>query len=284
MTHPRRLLVVHAHPDDEAIPTGATIAGYVAAGARVHLVTCTRGERGEIVDPTLEHLREAGPEGLGKHRETELAAALAELGNPGHDWLGGVGRWWDSGMAGTADNDDPRAFHRADPVETTRAMVQVIRRVQPSVAVCDNERGSYGHPDHVQAHRVTMAAVGPAADPDYAPELGSPWSVAKVYWTAIPRADVERLAAEVGFEMADDMPGVADSEITARIDGRDRLSVKLAALRAHRSQVDMTNGFFARVGSRPEFGLEHYQLALGTRGPAGPGGHGWEDDLFAGLD
>jgi N-acetyl-1-D-myo-inositol-2-amino-2-deoxy-alpha-D-glucopyranoside deacetylase len=283
MTDSRRLLVVHAHPDDEAIPTGVTMARYAAEGALVHLVTCTRGERGEIVDEQLAHLRTAEPQELGKHRETELAAALTELGVHAHDWLGGAGRWWDSGMAGTPDNDDPRAFHQADPAETTRVMVEVIRRVRPSVVITYDENGGYGHPDHIQAHRVTMTALRPAADPEYAPELGPSWQVDKVYWTAVPRAVVEQLSKEAGFEISDEMPGVSDEVITAQIDGRTHLPAKIAALRAHRSQVNLKDGFFARFVHRPEFGLEHYQLVSGRRGPVGSTAQGWEDDLFAGL-
>jgi N-acetyl-1-D-myo-inositol-2-amino-2-deoxy-alpha-D-glucopyranoside deacetylase len=283
MTDSRRLLLVHAHPDDEAIPTGATMARYAAEGASVHLVTCTRGERGEIVDEELAHLRTADPEELGKHREVELAAALVELGVHHHDWLGGAGRWWDSGMVGTSENDDPRAFHRADPTETTRAMVEVIRRSRPAVVVTYDENGGYGHPDHIQAHRVTMAALEPAADPDYASELGQPWRVGKVYWSVIPRRVVLRLAEEADFDIADAMPGVSNETITTQIDGRSYLPAKRAALRAHRSQVNLTDGFFAKFVHQPDFGLEYYLLVRGARGPAGPGEYGWEDDLFAGL-
>jgi N-acetyl-1-D-myo-inositol-2-amino-2-deoxy-alpha-D-glucopyranoside deacetylase len=282
-TGERRMLVVHAHPDDEAIPTGATMARYAALGAEVHLVTCTRGERGEVVTEELAHLRDV-PEELGTHRVTELADALHELGVHGHEWLGGVGRWWDSGMVGTPDNDDPRAFHRADPEDTTRAMVEVLRRVRPTVVVTYDGNGGYGHPDHIQAHRVTMAALAPAADPGYGPELGEPWAVRKVYWMAIPRTVVLRLAEESGFPIADEMPGVTDDVITAQIDGRRWLPNKVAALRAHRSQVDLENGFFAGIVGREEFALEHYQLVSGSRGPSGPSAQGWEDDLFAGLD
>ena len=281
MTHPRRLLTVHAHPDDEAIPTGATIARYAAEGVEVHLVTCTRGERGEIVDERLAYLRTVEPGALGTHRESEMAAALAALGGPAHDWLGGAGRWWDSGMAGTPDNDDPRSFHLADPDQTTRAMVEIIRRVRPAVVITDDENGSYGHPDHIRANRVTMAALDPAAEPTYAPELGQPWRVGKVYWTAIPRSTVERLSKEAGFEIGEDMPGVPDEVITAQIDGREYLSAKIAALGAHRSQVNLRDGFFAGFVHRPEFGLEHFRLVNGQRGPAGSNEHGWEDDLFA---
>lgn len=277
----RRLLLVHAHPDDEVTGTGATIAHYAAEGVPVCLVTCTRGERGEIVAEDLAYLRSAGPEALGKFREGELASALPELGITRHVWLGGVGRWWDSGMVGTPDNDDARCFHRADPAETLRAMVEVLRAERPTVVVTYDENGGYGHPDHIQAHRVTMAAIGPAADPAYAPELGQSWQVRKVYWSVIPREAVLRMAEKVGFEISDDMPGVTDELITARIDGSDKREAKLAALRVYRSQVDLKGGFFASFVNRPEIAVEHYQLVVGERGPAGPTPQGWEEDLFA---
>jgi N-acetyl-1-D-myo-inositol-2-amino-2-deoxy-alpha-D-glucopyranoside deacetylase len=280
---PRSLLLVHAHPDDEAIPTGATIAKYAAEGVSVCLVTCTRGERGEVVSDELAYLRTADPEELGRHRAGELVAALDELGVRRHVWLGGAGRWWDSGMVGTPENEDSRAFARANPAEPVRALVEVLRAQRPTVVIADDENGSYGHPDHVQANRVTMAALGPAADPEYAPELGEPWQVRKVYWSAIPREAVLRMAETIGFEIAEDMPGVPDEAITAQIDGRKYLDAKIAALRAHRSQVNLENGFFARVIEEPGFGLEHFRLVRGQRGPAGPTEQGWEDDLFAGL-
>jgi N-acetyl-1-D-myo-inositol-2-amino-2-deoxy-alpha-D-glucopyranoside deacetylase len=279
----RRLLLVHAHPDDEAIPTGATMARYAAEGARVVLVTCTRGEHGEVVTDELAWLRDAGPEALGKQREAELAAALVELGVQHHEWLGGAGRWWDSGMVGTPENDDPRAFARADLDEATRALVTVLRRERPHVVVSDDDNGSYGHPDHVQAHRVTAAALDAAADPGYAPELGRPWTVAKVYWTAMPRSTVQRLVDQGIWEIQDDLPGVPDEQIAARVDGRGYLAAKIAALTAHRSQVNMREGLFATVAQAPEFALEHFRLVRGERGPGDGGEHAWEDDLFAGL-
>lgn len=283
MTDSRRLLLVHAHPDDEAIPTGATMARYAAEGAQVCLVTCTRGEHGEVVAEELAELRVGGPEALGRHREGELAAALAELGVHRHHWLGGAGRWWDSGMVGTPENADPRAFARAEPDEAIREMVAILRRERPHVVITDNDRGSYGHPDHVQAHRVTAAAVPRAADSGYAAELGEPWEVAKVYWSALPRSAVQHLVEQGVWEIEEEMPGVPDAEIAARIDGRDYLDAKVAALRAHRSQVNLDDGMFAYIVRAPEFGLEHFQLARGRRGPAAVGEHGWEDDLFAGL-
>ncbi|MBV9314778.1 MAG: N-acetyl-1-D-myo-inositol-2-amino-2-deoxy-alpha-D-glucopyranoside deacetylase [Pseudonocardia sp.] len=283
MTNSRRLLLVHAHPDDEAIATGATIARYAAEGVQVCLVTCTRGEYGDVVDGELAWLRDQGPDALGKHREGELAAALAELGVHRHIWLGGPGRWWDSGMAGAPENDDPRAFMRADFADAVREMVAILRRERPAVVITDDDHGSYGHPDHIQAHRVTVAAVDRAGDPAYAAELGEPWQVAKVYWSALPRSWVRQLVADGVFTLEDEMPGVPDEEITARIDGRAYLPTKMAALRAHRSQVDLNNGPFAVVGHAPQFALEHYRLFHGQRGPGKVDPYDWEDDLFAGL-
>ena len=277
----RRLLLVHAHPDDEVTGTGATMARYAAEGVRVCLVTCTRGERGEIVADDLAWLRDADPDELGRYREGELAAALKELGDPGQVWLGGAGRWWDSGMVGTPENDDPRAFARADPAETTRAMVEVLRRERPDVVLTYDENGGYGHPDHIAAHRVTMESLDPAADPDYAPELGEPWRVGKVYWSVLPRSAVLRLVEEFDFPIADEMPGLPDEQITAQVDGRVFQPAKIAALRAHRSQVDLDSGLFALFAGREDFAVEHFQLVRGERGPAGPTPQGWEDDLFA---
>jgi N-acetyl-1-D-myo-inositol-2-amino-2-deoxy-alpha-D-glucopyranoside deacetylase len=277
------MLLVHAHPDDEAIPTGATMARYAALGVQVCLVTCTRGEHGEVVTEELAGLREAGPEALGKHREGELAAALAELGVSRHEWLGGPGRWWDSGMAGTEENSDPRAFARADLDEAVHEMVTIVRRERPHVVISDNDRGSYGHPDHVQAYRVTAAAVDKAADPGYAPDAGEPWEVPKVYWSALPRSTVERLVEQGLWPIEAEMPGIPDAEVTTQIDGRRHHAAKVAALAAHRSQVDLRQGMFAFAVQSTEFAIEHFQLVRGRRGPGAVGEYRWEDDLFAGL-
>ena len=259
------------------------MARYAAEGVQVCLVTCTRGEHGEVVTEELAGLREAGPEGLGKHREGELAAALAELGVTRHEWLGGAGRWWDSGMAGTPENEDPRAFARADPDETTSEMVRILRRERPHVVISDDDRGSYGHPDHLQAHRVTTAALSAAADPDHAPELGPAWAVPKVYWSALPRSTVQRLVDQGLWSIGDEMPGIPDEVVTTQVDGRARLDRKVAALAAHRSQVNMEDGMFAFFAQAPDFALEHFRLVRGPRGPRVVGEFGWEDDLFAGL-
>jgi N-acetyl-1-D-myo-inositol-2-amino-2-deoxy-alpha-D-glucopyranoside deacetylase len=290
----RRLLLVHAHPDDETIGTGATMARYAAEGVLVTLVTCTLGEEGEVLVPELEQLAADREDGLGRHRIQELAAAMEALRVTDSRFLGGPGRWRDSGMMGTAANERSDCFWRADLDEAVRELVAVMREVRPQVVVTYDENGGYGHPDHIQAHRVTVAAFDRAGDPSYAPGLGEPWQPAKLYWTAVPKsflqAGVEQLreSGHAGFldaVSADDLPfGVPDELVTTEVDARDHLDAKVAAMRAHRTQIAVDGPFFALsngIGQRA-FGLEHFVLARGERGP-GTGPDGREDDLFAGL-
>ena len=293
---PRRLLLVHAHPDDETIGTGATMARYAAEGVAVTLITCTLGEEGEILAPGLEHLAADQGDGLGQHRVGELAAAMEALRVTDHRFLGGPGRWRDSGMMGTPQNDRPDCFWRADLEQAVRELVAVWRQVRPQVVVTYDANGGYGHPDHVQAHRVTVAAFDAAADPAYAPELGEPWTTDKLYYGAIPRSvlqagiDLLRESGDTsgffGVQTAEDLPfGVPDEQVTTAVDASDHLDAKVAAMRAHKTQIAVDGPFFAlsnNIGQRA-FGIEHYTLARGVRGPAA-GPHGWEDDLFAGLE
>ncbi|WP_406693143.1 N-acetyl-1-D-myo-inositol-2-amino-2-deoxy-alpha-D-glucopyranoside deacetylase [Saccharopolyspora sp. ID03-671] len=280
-------MLVHAHPDDESTGTGATMARYSSEGATVSLVTCTSGELGEVIADDLAHLR-GKPQELGEYRRGEIERALVELGDIRQHWLGGPGRFHDSGMAGEDSNDDPRAFAKADPAEVTRAMVAVLRAERPHVAVTYDRNGGYGHPDHIAAHEALMGALEPAADPSYEPDLGDPWDVPKVYWTAMPRSLLTR-AVEEGFLAEDAVAAfepstVPDEELTAQIDGRRFHANKLAALRTYRSQVNVDDdGFFAKMVNDEEFGREHYVLVRGDRGP-GEGPHNWETDLFSGLD
>ena len=287
----RRLLLVHAHPDDESIGTGATMAKYVAEGAHVALVTCTVGELGEILVPELEHLAADREDRLGEHRIGELAAAMKALGVTDHRILGGAGRWRDSGMMGTPGNDVPNAFWQADVDEAGAELARVIREVRPQVVVTYDDFGFYGHPDHIQAHRVTMRAVELAAEP----EADVPgWTVSKVYATGIPKsvlaAGIEAMrdipdTPFTGLTSVDELPfGSADEEITTEVDARDYLDNKLDALRAHATQIAVDGPFFAlsnNLGQRA-WGREHFILLRGERGP-GEGPHGWETDLFAGL-
>src|SRR6185312_10151701 len=179
-----RLLFVHAHPDDESLTTGATIAHYVARGARVRVVTCTLGEEGEVIGDRWAHLAVDSADQLGGFRIGELTAALNALGVDEPVFLGGAGRWRDSGMQGTPARHHQR-FIDADPAESVGALVAIIRELRPHVVVTYDPNGGYGHPDHIQTHVVTTAAVAAAATDDYP---GAPWSVPKFYWTVISRS------------------------------------------------------------------------------------------------
>jgi N-acetyl-1-D-myo-inositol-2-amino-2-deoxy-alpha-D-glucopyranoside deacetylase len=289
----RRLLLVHAHPDDECIGTGATMAKYVADGAQVTLVTCTLGEEGEVLLPELSHLASDRDDALGEHRQGELAAAMAELGVTDWRLLGGPGRFRDSGMVGTPPNDRPDCFWRTDLLVSATELAAVIREVRPQVVVTYDDFGGYGHPDHIQAHRVTHYAVALAESGSFRPDLGPAWSVSKFYWTAFPRsvirAGIDALRAQgVDDEFTamdpDNVPFACDDAlITTQIDAQDYLSAKMAALRAHGTQVSVDGGFFAladNVGSQA-FGTEYFRLARGTAVTDGESGR--ESDLFAGI-
>ncbi|MDT9685664.1 N-acetyl-1-D-myo-inositol-2-amino-2-deoxy-alpha-D-glucopyranoside deacetylase [Streptomyces sp. TRM76323] len=288
----RRLLLVHAHPDDESINNGATMAKYAAEGALVTLVTCTRGEEGEVIPPALAHLAPDRDDRLGPHRVGELAAAMKELGVTDHRFLGGPGRFRDSGMMGVPQNHREGAFWNA-PVDAAAAhLVEVVREVRPQVLVTYDPDGGYGHPDHIQAHRVAMRAAELAADPAYGPDLGAPHTIAKIYWNRVPRSVAEegfaalRAATGVTFpSIADigDVPGVVDDElVTTEIDGTAYADRKTAAMGAHATQIAVQGRFFALSNAlgQPVFVHEYYELARGASGaPAGER----ETDLFAGV-
>ena len=290
----QRLLLVHAHPDDETIGSGATMAKYVSAGAQVTLVTCTLGEEGEILVPELAHLASDQSDELGQHRITELAAAMAELGVTDWQLLGGPGTYRDSGMVGTPPNERSDCFWRSDLLEAAKHLVKVIRQARPQVLVTYDDFGGYGHPDHIQAHRVATYSRELAAAPSFAPELGAPWMVEKVYWTAFPvsvmRAGIEMLKAageDTGFaaQDPDEIPfACPDEYVTTAIDGGEFADQKMRALRAHATQISTEEGFFAlsnNLGSQV-MGTEYYRLVAGV--PAGPFDElGRETDLFNGI-
>jgi N-acetyl-1-D-myo-inositol-2-amino-2-deoxy-alpha-D-glucopyranoside deacetylase len=281
-----RLMFVHAHPDDESIGTGATMAHYAASGAHVTLVTCTLGEEGEIHVPGLAQLAADQADQLGGYRISELAAACAAMGVTDHRFLGGAGRYRDSGMMGTPANEHPRCFWRADLDTAAGELVEVMREVRPQVLVTYDPNGFYGHPDHIQAHRVAMRAAELAGPAGCAP--------AKIYWGALPRrvlAAAMRAFAEsggnpfAGVERVEDLPfGTPDEQIAARIDARGQAAAKEAALRTHATQIPPDSWLHTLAGNLGTdfLGVEYYTLAAGERGP-GDGPYGWETDLFAGL-
>jgi N-acetyl-1-D-myo-inositol-2-amino-2-deoxy-alpha-D-glucopyranoside deacetylase len=292
----RRLLLVHAHPDDESITTGATMAYYVAQGAQVTLLTCTLGEEGEVLVPEYAQLEAAQADQLGGLRIGELDAAMRALGVTDHRYLGGPGRFRDSGMMGTPANEHPRAFWRAaaDPEvfdAAVAAAVEVVREVRPQVMVTYDDNGDYGHPDHIMAHRVATAAAQRAADASFG--AGEPWQVSKLYWTAVPKSVLqegfEAISGDTdlpfGVASVDELPfGVDDELVTTVVDATGFGEQKLAALAAHRTQITVDGVFFAlsnRLG-REALSVEHFRLAQGE-----PGGErdadGRETDLFAGL-
>jgi N-acetyl-1-D-myo-inositol-2-amino-2-deoxy-alpha-D-glucopyranoside deacetylase len=266
------------------------MARYAAEGAGVTLVTCTLGELGEIIPPELAHLAADAGGGLGEYRIGELAAACAALGVTDHRFLGGAGRWRDSGMMGEPANQAADCFWQADVDEAAAALLEVIREVRPQVMVSYDASGFYGHPDHIQAHRVAMRAFEQAGG-----------LVRKMYANTVPTSVlagmVERMrgsdpgehpAGGTGFtqvQSADELPfGVPDEVVTTELDATAYLDAKLNAMRAHATQITVDSPFYAlsnNLGVRA-FGREYYILLAGERGPAGPAGR--EADLFAGID
>jgi N-acetyl-1-D-myo-inositol-2-amino-2-deoxy-alpha-D-glucopyranoside deacetylase len=287
-----RLLFVHAHPDDETLTTGATIAHYVARGATVQVVTCTLGEEGEVIGERFAQLVVDGADQLGGYRIGELSSALAELGVDGPRFLGGAGRWRDSGMAGTPPRHRQR-FVDGDPRETVGALVAIIRDLRPHVVVTYDPNGGYGHPDHVHAHEVTTAAVAAAAGSDFP---GDPWRVPKFYWTVTARSVVDAGERELAaLELPDDWTvasaddfrfAYADADIDAVVDAPGSLDAKVAALRAHATQVTVAAGgracALSNLIAMPIPATEHFVLAAGEPGERDD--RGWETDLLAGVN
>ena len=297
----RRLLLVHAHPDDESINNGATMARYVDAGIGVTLITCTAGEMGEVLVPDLSHLAYEETGGLGEHRRGELDEAMEVLGVSDHRFLGGYGRFHDSGMAWheeghavAAETLPDNAFWKADITEAADELVTVIREVRPQVLVTYDQFGGYGHPDHIQAHRVAMYAAQLAAVPSYRLDLGEPHDIAKIYWTAMSESrmrnslralreagDTETFA---GMEPDGKLPPFVtpDELISARVDGAATVQRKMDALARHRTQVKTDGHFFASAESGHSWWSEEfYRLVKGTAGPSDD--EGFEPDLFAGM-
>lgn len=288
-------MLVHAHPDDESSQSPATMARYVAEGAQVTLVTCTLGERGEILVPEWQHY---SPEELGAHRLNELASALGILGVTDHVWLGGPGTYHDTGMAvdenGTiyAPADAPEnAFWKADLLQAACHLVELIRARRPQVVSTYDTVGGYGHPDHIQAHRVTMYACA-LAGADFRPELGEPWQVQRVVWSThntTQWARAARLAKEHGLDLFDDWDGEDTSQfgtdpaqIRAVVPIGEFIEQCSQALRSHRSQVDTEHEFwkfYSLMQSQEDSG-EAYLFASGVPFPEG----GIATDLFAGLE
>jgi len=298
----RSILLVHAHPDDESIGQGITMAKYVAEGVRVTLVTCTAGEEGEILIPDEQHRASGNDDTLAELRKEELSAAMRELGVTDHRFLGGFGtyrdsgmQWHDQGHAVIGENIHERAFWIADLTEAADHLVRVIREVRPQVMVTYDQFGGYGHPDHIQTHRVAMYAAALAGVPSYKLDLGEPHEIAKIYWGAMNgtklREGLRHLrdaGEEIPFDGMDPdgpLPAfmVEEHALAAVVEGTDFVEKKMAALRAHESQISVDGPFFALSDNFGQeiWGTEYFRIAKGALGPVGP--DGLETDLFAGL-
>jgi len=259
------LVSFHAHPDDEAIQTGGSLARAAHDGHRVVLVVATRGEHGEVDDDFLDD-----GETLSERRVAETRAAADILGIARVEFLG----YRDSGMAGTAENDLPGSFWRADVGEAADRLADILREEQAEVLTVYDDHGGYDHPDHIQVHRVGLRAGELAA-------------VERVYEATMNRDHIRRLMLEmrdqaraVGLELPEDMGdpddlnlGVPENRITTTVDVSPFIDAKRAALAAHRSQVDETSFFLAM---QPE----HFERAFGyewfiRHGAPPPGGDTW---------
>ena len=279
-----RVLLVHAHPDDETINNGATMAMYAALGAQVTLITCTRGEEGEVLVEEHSHKAAAHDDLLGDHRVIELAEAMKALGITDHRFLGEPNiKYRDSGMMGTEPNDRPDNFWKADFDGATDQLVKVIEEVKPHALITYDEFGGYGHPDHIQAHRVAMAASEKSA-----------WNIQKIYWNVMPRSVIQEgidamkaIGSDfMGVENADDLPFAKDdSFVTAHIDGNDYVDAKMAAMRAHATQIAVDGPFFALSNNLglQVWGNEYYTLVKGEKS-SDLDTQGRERDLLAGIN
>jgi N-acetyl-1-D-myo-inositol-2-amino-2-deoxy-alpha-D-glucopyranoside deacetylase len=297
----RRLMLVHAHPDDETINNGVTMAKYVSEDAAVCLVTCTLGEEGEVLVEDLAHLAPEQNDDLGAHRLGELKLAMEILGVTDFIRLGGDGRYRDSGMAYAPDGRaiardvlQEGIFWTADLLDSANELVPVIRDRRPQVLITYDQIGNYGHPDHVQAHRVAMYATQLAGVPSYRQDLGEPWTVARVFWCTMSKS---RMLAGIqalrdagdeetfrGFDPDGPLSSLMsdDADISVAIDGTPWVAQKVAAMRAHATQITPDGPFFAGadVLGDARWAHEYYRLAVGAPLPEG---EGWADDLFAGL-
>jgi len=279
-----RLMAVHAHPDDESSKGAATTARYVAEGVEVMVVSCTGGERGDILNPKLEHdphiLRD-----LPEIRRQEMARA-AEILGVRHTWLGFV----DSGLPeGDPPPPLPEGCFALEPVEVpAEALVRVIREFRPHVLTTYDENGGYPHPDHIMTHKVTMAAFRAAGDPEAFPHAGPPWQPQKVYYTAWSPERIRNLhqaMLDAGLESPYDewiahLDARPQRTITTKIHCADYFEVRDDALRAHATQVDPDGSWFAVPIElqKKVHPTEDYELAVSLVPVEIP-----EDDLFAGL-
>jgi LmbE family N-acetylglucosaminyl deacetylase len=274
-------MAIYAHPDDEILGCGGTLASYAARGVRVVLVCATRGEVGEISDPSL-----ATPETLGEVREQELRCAAETLGIHDVYFLS----YRDSGMEGTPENNDSRAFIQADPVEVTSELVGLIRSERPQVVVTFEPYGGYGHPDHRMAHKAAVAAFDAAGDAQQFPEQGEPWQSQRLFYSAIPTSfwlEMRDHMAAAGMDTSrfDNIQSnperFPDEKITTKVEVSRFVDAKFAAALCHATQFGAESVFrrvpeevFKHISSR-EYFAQARPDPLVVSAPA--------QDLFEGL-
>ncbi len=280
MTEKLVLMAVHAHPDDESLSTGGTLARYAAEGTETVVVCATKGEEGELLNPALDPSELPDDITLVRMKEFEEARKVLKIGRV--YFLG----YRDSGMEGTASNAHPEALKNADIEEATERLVRIIREVRPQVIVTYNEKGLYGHPDHIAANRITLSALQASGDKSRYPQIPwPPWSPKKLYYTAIPKSRLIKMKKiledrgdEVNFNI--DFLGTPDEKITTRIDVSRFLDQKLKAIYSHNSQIG-PNSFVSRMSEplRNEvLSSEPFVCIMGCQ----DGANG-EDDLFQGI-
>jgi len=280
------LLLVHAHPDDETINNGATMAKYAAEGVQVTLVTCTRGEEGEVLVESLANLASSRDDKLGEHREIELKNAMVHLGINDFRFLGSPNKKWrDSGMIGTTQNERKDVFWQADLPEAAQELVKIILEIKPQVLITYDEFGGYGHPDHIKANQVAMLAAELASNQG--------WKISKIYWNTMPKSVIQMGIDKMkevgssffGADSVEDLPFVKPDElVTSVIKAPDYVEQKLEAMKAHETQIAIDGPFFALANN---LGLsvwadEYYTLVKGEKSkPFDESGR--EIDLFAGV-
>jgi len=280
------MLLVHAHPDDETINNGVTMAKYAVEGVHVTLVTCTRGEEGEVLVESLKNLASDKDDKLGDHREIELKDAMIELGISDFRFLGSPNKKWrDSGMIGAPQNERNDVFWQSDLDEAANELVKVILEIKPQVMITYDEFGGYGHPDHIKAHQVAMRAAEISANQG--------WQITKIYWNTMPKSvlqtsmdKMKEMGSEFfGAESVDELPfAKADELVTSVVKAQEYVPQKLAAMKAHATQISVDGPFFALSNN---LGLsvwadEYYTLVKGEISPPFDE-NGRELDIFAGV-
>jgi N-acetyl-1-D-myo-inositol-2-amino-2-deoxy-alpha-D-glucopyranoside deacetylase len=262
------------------------MAKYAKDGAQVTLVTCTRGEEGEVLVAELSNLASDKDDKLGQHREIELKDAMAHLGISDFRFLGAPNKKWrDSGMMGTPQNDRKDVFWQSDLEEAANELVKIILEIKPQVLITYDEFGGYGHPDHIKAHRVAMRAAEIA-------EING-WKIEKIYWNTMPRSVIQMGIEKMkevgsdffGAESADDLPFAKPDElVTSVVHASEYVPQKLAAMKAHATQIAVDGPFFALSNNLglSVWGDEYYTIVKGEK--AAPfDENGRELDLFAGI-